>query len=95
MALLNEVSEGESVLVGVSRSESLVCHVEESIVLACLDGIADLLPLFRGWVNTGGVVGACVQQEHASFWSCSNVLDHALEIKTNGVLIVVSVLLNL
>lgn len=61
VALLNKVPESEGVLVGVSRGESLVCHIEEGVVLASLDGVADLLPLFRSRVDTGGVVGACMQ----------------------------------
>lgn len=94
MALLDEVADWESVLVGVSRCETLVCHVEESIMLARLDGLADLLPLLDGWVNARRVMRAGVKEEDASLGSTFNVRDHAFEIKPDCVLVVVSVLLD-
>lgn len=95
VALLNEISQRKSVLVCVSGGESLVCHVKEGVMLASLDGVADLLPLLRRRINTSGVVCACVQQEDASLGCSLNICQQALEIKTNGVLVIVPVLLDL
>ena len=53
MTVFNEVADGEGVLGGVSGDETFARHVEE-----VLDEVRDLLPLGRGWVNTGGVVSA-------------------------------------
>lgn len=95
MALLNEVAERESVLVGVARGEALVGHVEEGVVVAFLDGIADLLPLLLGGVDTGRVVGAGVEQDNAALGHGLDVCDHAVVVKADGVLVVVTVLLDL
>ena len=95
VALLNEVAERESVLVGVARGEALVGHVEEGIVVAVLVSIADLLPLLLGRVNTSGVVCASVEQDNAALWHGLDVGNHAIEVKADGVLVVVAVLLDL
>jgi len=95
VALLDEVTDWESILVGVTRCETLVCHVEESVVLALLNSIADLLPLLRSWIDTSWVVGASVEQENAALLGTLDIVDQALEVEANGVLVVVSVLGNL
>jgi hypothetical protein len=95
VALLNEVAERESVLVGVAGSEALVSHVEEGVVVARLDGVADLLPLLLGGVNTSGVVCASVEQDNAALGHGLDVGNHAVEVKADGVLVVVAVLLDL
>lgn len=95
VALLNEVAERKGVLVGVAGSEALVGHVEEGVVTALLDCVADLLPLRLGGVNTGRVVRASVQQNDAALGHLLDVLNHAIEVETDGVLVVVAVLLDL
>ena len=93
--LLDEVTEGEGILVGVARSEALVGHVEEGVVLALLDGVGDLHPLLLSRVDTGGVVGAGVEQDNAALGHGLDVGDHAIEVQANSVLVVVPVLLDL
>ena len=93
--LLDEVTEGKGVLVGVARSEALVGHVEEGVVVALLDGVGDLHPLLLSRVDTGGVVGAGVEQDNAALGHGLDVGDHAIEVEANGVLVVVPVLLDL
>lgn len=95
MALLDEEADGEGILVGVTGGEALVSHVEEGEVLARLDGIADLLPLLWGRVDTSGVVCAGVEEEDATLLRSLDVGDHTLEVEANGVLVVVSVFLDL
>lgn len=95
VALLDEEADWEGILVGVTGREALVSHVEEGVVLARLDGIADLLPLLWGWVDTSGVVCAGVEEEDAALLRGLDVGDHTLEVEADGVLVVVSVLLNL
>lgn len=92
MALLDEVADWKSILVGVTGGESLVSHIEESVVLSSLDGIGDLFPLLLSWVDTSWVVCASVEEEDGSLLGTLDIRNHALEIKTNGVLVVVSVL---
>lgn len=92
MSLLNEVADWESIFVGVTGSESLVSHVEESVVLSILDGLGDLLPLLDSWVDASWVVCASVEEEDGSLLSTLDIGNHALEVETNGVLVVVSVL---
>lgn len=95
VALFNEVAERESILVGVARGEALVGHVEEGVVVALLDSIADLLPLLLSRVNTSGVVCAGVEQDNAALGHGLDVGDHAIKVKADGVLVVVTVLLDL
>jgi hypothetical protein len=95
VALLDKVADGKGVLVGVTRSEALVGHVEERVVASLLDGVAQLPPLSLGRVDTSGVVGASVEQEDAALGSSLDVGKHALEVEANGVLVIVSVLLDL
>lgn len=95
MALSNEVTGGEGILVSVTASEALVGHVEESEVTLLLHDIADLAPLGLSRVNTSGVVSTGVQQDDAALRCSLDILDQTLEVQTNGVLVVVAVLLDL
>jgi hypothetical protein len=95
VALSNEVAGGKGILVSVTAGKALVGHVEESEVALRLHDIADLAPLGLGGVNTGGVVSTGVQQNNAALGGGLDVLDEALEVQTNGVLVVVAVLLDL
>lgn len=95
MTLLDKVTDWESILVGVTGGESLVSHVEESVVSTLLDSTRDLLPLLLSWVDTSWVVCASVKQEDGSLLSTLDISNHALKVKTNGVLVVVSVLRDL
>ena len=95
MALLDKVSERKGVLVCISRRKSLVRHIKECIVSSRLDSLADLLPLLRSWVDTSWVVSASVKQESASLRCSLDIRNHSLKVKTNCILVVVSVFLNL
>lgn len=95
MALLNEVTDSESILISVAAGEALVGHIEESEVALVLDNGGDLLPLLGGGINTGGVVSTGVEEEDAALGSSLEVSSQTLEVKTNGLLVVVAVLLNL
>ena len=92
MALFDKMAHGEGVLVGVTASEALVGHVEESVVALLLDDVADLLPLLLGRVDAGGVVGAGVEEEDAALRGSLDVCEHTSEVKTDSVLVVVAVL---
>ena len=95
MALLDEVAGSESILVSVTAGKALVGHVEESKVALLLHDIADLAPLVLGGVNTSRVVGTGVQENDAAVRSSLDILDQTLEVQTDGVLVVVAVLLDL
>lgn len=95
VALLHEVTDGKSILIGVTTGEALVGHVEEGEVALLLNDIGDLPPLLRGGVNASGVVGAGVPEEDAAVGGGLDVGDEALEVEANGLLVVVAVLLNL
>jgi hypothetical protein len=83
-ALLDEVTDGPSILVQVTRCESLVCAVEEGELRLALHERGNLLPLVLSRVNTCGVVCASVQQDNTAFRSLLYRLDHTLEVKTLG-----------
>lgn len=62
---------------------------------ALLDDIADGAPLVLCRVDTGGVVCASVEEDDASLGHALDVGNHAIKVETDGVLVVVSVLLDL
>lgn len=95
VALLNEVADSKSILVGVTAGKTLVGHVEEGKVLLLLDDIRDLLPLLLGGINTSRVVGASVEKEDTALRGSLDVSNHTLEVETDGLLVVVAVLLDL
>jgi hypothetical protein len=95
VTLLDEVSRGERILVRVTTGKTLVGHIEESEMTLLLHDIANLAPLVLGGVDTGGVVSTGVQQNDAVVGSGLDVGDEALKVKTNGVLVVVTVGRNL
>lgn len=92
VTLLDKVTDWESILVGVTGGESLVSHIEESIVSTLLNGVGDLLPLLLGWVDTSWVVCASVEEEDGSLLSTLDISNHALKVKPNCILVIVSVL---
>ena len=94
MALLDEVAERVGILVGIARGEALVSHVEEGVVVALLDSVADLPPLLLGRVNTSRVVCAGVEKDNAALGHGLDVGDHSIEVEADGVLVVVAVLLD-
>lgn len=95
MALLDEVADGESVLVSVTTGKALVGHVEEGVVAVLLDNVAQSAPLVLGGVDTSGVVRASVEKDNAALGHVLDVLNHTLKVETDGVLVVVAVLLDL
>ena len=84
MALLDEVADSESILVGVTTGKALVGHVEEGVVLALLHGVADGAPLLLSRVNTSRVVGTSVEQDNAALGHLLDILDHAIKVKGVG-----------
>ena len=51
------------------------------MALATDDG-SDLLPLILGWINTGRVVCAGVEEDDTTTWRIFDCLGHSIEIKT-------------
>lgn len=95
MALLNKVSGRKGIGISVSTGKSLVGHVEERKVALLLHDVANLAPLVLGRVDTGRVVSTGMEQDDAVVGGGPEVLDQAVKVKTNGVLVVVTVLLDL
>lgn len=89
------MTESESITVDVSAGESLISHVKEGEVALLLHDLSDLAPLGLGRINTGRVVGTGMQQDDAVGGNGLQIFNQTLEIKTNGVLVVVPVFLNL
>lgn len=95
VALLNEVADSEGILVGVTAGKALVSHIEEGKVTLLLHDVRDLLPLLLGRVNTGRVVSASVEKEDTAVGGTLDVSNQTLEVKADGLLVVVAVLLDL
>ena len=80
MALLNEVTGGKGVAIGITTGKALIGHVKEREVILLLDDIADLAPLLLCWVNTSWVVSACMEEHNAVVRYGLEIRDHALEV---------------
>lgn len=60
-ALLDKVTNGPSILIQITRCETLVCAIEEGELRLALHERSNLLPLVLSRINTCGVVCASVQ----------------------------------
>lgn len=95
VAILDELTNGKGVTVGVTAGKALVGHVEEGKVALVLADLGDLLPLLGRRVDTGGVVRAGVEEDRGTGRDGLEVGNQALKVKTDGVLVVVAVVLGL
>ena len=62
-ALIDEKAQSEGISVEGTRCEALVSSIEEGIELSAFAYFSDLGPLSLSGVDTGGVVGASVEQD--------------------------------
>ena len=67
----------------------------ESITVAYLNDVEDLLPLLERGVDTSGVVGARMQQDDRARRCCRDVTQHSLEIQAASRRVVVRILVHL
>lgn len=95
VALLDEESDWVGVLVGVTAGETLVGHVEEWVMSLLLEELADLLPLLLSRVDSGGVVGAGVEEDEGVVGGSLEIGDQTIKVEANGLFVVVFVLLDL
>lgn len=95
VALLDEVTDGVGILVGVTGREPLVCHVEERKVAVVLDDIGDGPPLFGSRINTSWVVRACMEEEGTALRGILDVCEETVNVKPDRLLVVVPVLLHI
>lgn len=80
-ALLDEVSHRPGVAVQVARGETLVCGIEEGEVAALAHDDGELFPLVLSEVDTGGVVGAGVQEDDGAGGGLADAVQHAVEVE--------------
>lgn len=92
--LVDKVPQSIGITVNVARGETLVGHVEEGKVATLLNLGCNSLPLLGSGVDTSGVVGTSVEQEDRTGRSVLDIIEHTLKVKTDGVLVVVPVLLH-
>lgn len=83
-ALVDEVADGPGVVFEISRSETLVCAIEEGEVVPGSEDFCELGPLGAGGVYAGGVVGARVEEDDASFGGLFDGGTHAFEVEAFG-----------
>ena len=83
-ALLDEVADGPGIVFEVTRGEALIRAVEEGEVLAGADDFGELDPLVLRGIDAGGIVGAGVQEDDASFRSLLDGGAHAGEVEAFG-----------
>lgn len=78
--LLHEVSNGESILMEISSSESLVGRIEQDQMTIVLDSGRDSLPLGFGWVASGWVMSARVEKEDGSWWGSIDRINKGIDV---------------
>lgn len=93
-ALLDKVADSPVVCGQGARGEALVSTVEEGELLPLLHHGGNLLPLLLSGVYACGVVCAGVEEDDAAFWCGFECADHAIEVKTLGVLAEVWIVLD-
>lgn len=94
VTLLDKVTDGVGILIGVTGCEPLVCHVEEREVTAVLDDIGDGPPLFGSRVNTSRVVRTCVKEEGTALRGILDICEETINVESDRLLVVVPVLLH-
>lgn len=94
-ALVEEVSESNTILVEVSGDETLIGSVEEWVESSLSADFSDSLPLIKSWINTSWVVSTGVEEDDGSWGGVAKISNHTLEVETLGLLVEVSVLSNL
>lgn len=95
MAVFDELSDCECILVGVTASKTLVGHVEERVMLPLFHGLANLCPLLLGRVDTGRVMCTSVQQYHTASGCRFDVGEHTFKVEADCIFVVIAVFLNL
>ena len=91
-ALIDEKAQSEGISVKGTGSEALIGGIEERIELSAFANFSNLTPLCLSGVDTGGVVGASVEEDAGTWCSSIQVSKHAVDIKSLGCLVEVSVL---
>ena len=67
VTILEELSYSKGISVYITRGETLISHVKESIQFTFFDQCRQFLPLFRTRINTRRVVSTSVKQNYAIF----------------------------
>mmetsp|Transcript_71340 Transcript_71340/g.209135 ORF Transcript_71340/g.209135 Transcript_71340/m.209135 type:complete len:267 (-) Transcript_71340:414-1214(-) len=84
-----EEADGKGVLVQAAGGVALVGAVHEGEELACLHDLRDLLPLVLCWVDSSGVVGASMEQDHGALCGALERRHHAIKVQGLGLCLVV------
>ena len=91
-ALIDEKAQSEGISVEGTGGEALISGIEERIELSAFANFSNLSPLCLSGVDTSGVVGASVEEDAGTWSSGIQVSEHAVDIKSLGCLVKVSVL---
>ena len=83
-ALVDEIADSPGVVLEVTRCKTLIGTVEKREVFLFANELGKLLPLFTGWVNASGVVGAGMQEDDTSFWCRGYCGLHTRKVEAFG-----------
>ena len=83
-ALFDEVADGPGVADEITGCETLVGAVEEGEVVALAHSHGDVLPLFLSGVDTGGIMGAGVEEDDGTWRGSAQGGNHAIEVEALG-----------
>lgn len=81
VAVLDELTEGVSVVLDGTRAVAEVGSIEEHDVVLLLAQLGNLIPLLLGGVHSGGVVSAGVEDEGRAILSLVQILEHTLVVQ--------------
>ena len=91
-AELNKEADGRGIAVEVARSEALVGGIEEGEVALGGHDLGNLAPLGGRSIDTGGIVGAGMEEDNGALGGITKGLLHAVKVEALGLLVEVRVL---
>ena len=95
MTLTNKMPNWKGIPVCITTGEALVGHIKEWVVLLLLQCVTDFSPLSFRRINASWVMGAGMEENDAALGSRLDIRNHAIEIQSNRLLVVVSVFFDL
>jgi len=90
-ATLHKVPHGPGIAIRIATGKALVGGIKEREELLLFKQISQFDPLLLGGVDTGGIVGTGVQDDHSTGWGLVQIGHHVLEVQLALVLVPVAV----
>lgn len=90
--LIQEISESSTICLKISRYKTLISGIKKGIKLFFFAYSGNFLPLTEIWVNTSGIVSTSMQEYYRARSCIPQISDHAIEVKSSGLFVKISIL---